>query len=86
MIASLPPAKRQESERHLPALEQAMNHSIKMQALMDLEAEKIRESDVKEARNHEIRVTPIREEQLKIVQDQEKMRKAMEMIEEVVGQ
>lgn len=61
MIASLLPAKRQESERQLPALEQAMNHFIEIQSLMDLETEKIREVDAEEARNREMRVTPLRE-------------------------
>ena len=85
MVASFPPEKRAEAEKQLPMMEQAMKHPIEMQALMEMEHEKIMEADAEEAKNREIRVTPFTEEQWKIVQEREKMRKAMEMIEESAG-
>ena len=63
-------------------MEQAIRYSIKMQALMKMEQEKTLAADAEEARNREIRITPLTEEQWKIVQEQEKMRKTMKMIEE----
>ena len=63
-----------------------MKHPIEMQALMEIEQEKERAADAEEARNREIRVTPFTEEQLKTVQEQEKMRKAVKMTEEAAGQ
>ena len=82
MVASFPPVKRAEAEKQMPMMEQAMKHPIEMQALMEMEQEKIMEADAEEAKNREIRVTPFTEEQLKIVQEREKMRKDREMIEE----
>ena len=49
---------------------------------MNMEQEKTIAADAEEARNHEIRVSPLTKEQLKIVQEQKKMRKAMKMIED----
>ncbi len=49
-----------------------MEHPIEMQALMEMEQEKIMEADAEEARNREIRVTPFTEEQWKIVQERER--------------
>lgn len=86
MVASFPPEKRAEAEKQLPMKEQVMKRPIEMQALMEMEQEKIMEADAEEARNREIRVTPFTEEQWKIVQEREKMRKTMEMIEEAAGQ
>ena len=62
-----------------------MKHPIEMQALMEMEQEKIMEADAEEARNREIRVTPLTEEQWKIVQDRENMKKAYKMIEEAAS-
>lgn len=85
MVASFPPDKRAEAEKQVLMMEQAMKHPIEMQALMEMEQEKIMEADAEEAKNREIRVTLFTEEQLKIVQERENMRKAMEMIEEAAG-
>ena len=63
-----------------------MKHPIEVQTLMGIEQEKVRAADAEEARNREIRVTPLTEEQLKTVQEQEKMRNAMKMAEEAAGQ
>ena len=51
-----------------------------------MEQEKIIAADAEEARNLEIRVTPLTEYPLKIIQGQEKMRKAMKMLEDAAGQ
>lgn len=69
MVASFPPEKRAEAERQMPMMEQAMEHPIEMQALMEMEQEKIMEADAEEAKNREIRVTSFTEEQLKIFQE-----------------
>ena len=82
MVASFPPEKRAEAEKQMPMMEQAMKHPIEMQALMEMEQEKIMEADAEEAKNREIRVTPFTEEQWKIVQERENMKKAYKMIEE----
>lgn len=86
MIASMPPGKRIEVEKQLPMMEQAMRYSVEMQALMEMEQEKIIAADAEEARNREIRVTPLTEYPWKIVRGREKMRKAMKMLEETAGQ
>ena len=69
MVASFPPEKRAEAERQMPMMGQAMEHPIEMQALMEMEEEKIMEADAEEAKNREIRVTSFTEEQLKIFQE-----------------
>lgn len=53
---------------------------------MEMEQEKTIAADAEEARNREVRVTPLTEERWKIAQEWEKMRKTMKMIEEATQQ
>ena len=82
MIAALPPQHRQEAENQLPMMEQAMKHTIEMQALIELEEEQEKEKLAERSRLREITVNPVTAEQMQEIRQQQKMQQALEMLED----
>lgn len=86
MIAALPESHRRKAQRQLPMMEQAMAHPIEMQALIELEEEQKRAEIAKKSEIRKITVTPVTAEQMLEIRQQQKMKQALETLEDAARQ